>query len=313
MLNIYSDNFPVPKDDDISTVDHVLRYYETINLDIEGSKKILETFDSVHRGFKVPSPSQEAIAAATARTEGVSNVVPSGSAGDLVRILDDSNPAQPQEPVPSPAPAPMPPQPQEPSPAPMPPQPQEPVPSPTPMPPQEPVPSQGPRPQPDEEIQENISIYEIDDGEHYDNYTTEVKIAGEQLKKLNIELGKPPGKTKLVIKPGQYKKAKQDYLDALNRGKTLSDLNKQIEIGFEDIAKRRGTDTKIVKIEINNRKILKDARNVMESKPELGENPTIEKAKENMEDSIAYLRQQYEVIQEELKGLTGGSKKKKDT
>ena len=103
MLNIYSDNFPVPKDDDISTVDHVLRYYETINLDIEGSKKILETFDSVHRGFKVPSPSQEAIAAATARTEGVSNVVPSGSAGDLVRILDDSNPAQPQEPVPSPA------------------------------------------------------------------------------------------------------------------------------------------------------------------------------------------------------------------
>ena len=38
MLNIYSDNFPVPKDDDISTVDHVLRYCQTINLDIEGSK-----------------------------------------------------------------------------------------------------------------------------------------------------------------------------------------------------------------------------------------------------------------------------------
>ena len=55
MLNIYSDNFPVPKDDGISTVDHVLRYYETINLDIS-LEKILETFDSVHRGFKVPSP-----------------------------------------------------------------------------------------------------------------------------------------------------------------------------------------------------------------------------------------------------------------
>ena len=49
MLNIYSGNFPVPKDDDISTVDHVLRYYETINLDIEGSKEILKTFDSVDK------------------------------------------------------------------------------------------------------------------------------------------------------------------------------------------------------------------------------------------------------------------------
>ena len=116
------------------------------------------------------------------------------------------------------------------------------------MPPQEPVPSQGPRPQPDEEIQENISIYEIDDGEHYDNYTTEVKIAGEQLKKLNIELGKPPGETKLVIKPGQYKKAKQDYLYALNRGKTLSDLNKQIEIGLRTLLKEEELILKWLKL-----------------------------------------------------------------
>lgn len=91
MLNIFSGNFPVPKDDDIFTVDDVLRYYETINLDIEGSKKILDTFDSVDRVFEIPSPLPEEIAAATAKTEGVSNVVPSGAAGDLVRILDDKN------------------------------------------------------------------------------------------------------------------------------------------------------------------------------------------------------------------------------
>jgi len=141
MLKIFSGNIPLPKDGshDIFTVDDVLRYYETINLDIEGSKKILKTFDSVDRGFKVPSPSAEAIAAATAETEGVSNVVPSGTAGNLVQGLNkkiaeegEEEEGEGDEPVPSPAPAPMPP-------------------------PQEPVPPQGPRPQPGEQdIQENV-------------------------------------------------------------------------------------------------------------------------------------------------------------
>lgn len=119
MLNIFSGNFPVPKDDDIFTVDDVLRYYETINLDIEGGKKILDTFDRLDRDFKVPSPRPEEIAAATAETEGVSNVVPSGTAGNLVQELDEIIAREvgevgevEQGPVPSPAPAPIP-QPQE--------------------------------------------------------------------------------------------------------------------------------------------------------------------------------------------------------
>ena len=188
MLNIYSGNFPVPKDDDISTVDHVLRYYETINLDIEGSKEILKTFDRVDRGFNVPSPSPEVIAAATAETEGVSNVVPSGAAGDLVQELDKIIAREEGEvgevgqvgegPVPSPAPVA---------------QPREPVPSPAPIPqPQEPVPPQGPRPQPGEEIQGNISMLYINYNEYSQNTTKELKIAKDNLEKLNEELFKPP-------------------------------------------------------------------------------------------------------------------------
>ena len=110
MLNIFSGNnpLPIPKDDNIITVDDVLRYYETINLDIEGSKKILDTFDRVDRGFEIPSPLPEEIAAATAKTQAVSKVVPSGSAGEFVKQLDEK--IAKEGPLPSPSPAPMPPQ-----------------------------------------------------------------------------------------------------------------------------------------------------------------------------------------------------------
>ena len=371
-LKTYNGTNQEKKDDKISTIVHVLKYYEIINEDIQGSQEIFNTFDKIDRNFSIPSPTvpdQEEVRsyepelsrdaqdlmtelqeptpedAETAATKAESDSDQDGMAwvkepgaiaktadGRLGRItstilshdgnlevsllfwpeeesseyinagsLTKADPsdtgyddiatgnaekaalarkvaAEAQEQG-----------------------------------------LQGERPPPQPGTQENISIYEIRDDEYYGNYTIELKIAVEQLKKFNRELNKPPGESRMVIKPEDYKNAENDYKDALKRGKILANLNKQIEKGVEEIVQRRGGETKLEEInkEINETQILTPALKIyLESQIETepGKDPDIKDAKINIEGTITYLTQRYEVIKGLLEGLNvaaGGGKKKR--
>lgn len=205
-----------------------------------------------------------------------------------------------------------------PSPAPMP---QGPVPTPAPM-PQEPLPSKGPRPQPGKEIQDIITIYDDIKDITPQNSTIELEIAKGNLEKLNIELGKSPGETRLIIKPENYEKAKNDYLDALERGKKYNELVYQFIADTKAIASKRGKQTSDQDIinEIENEEKVKDAKGIMESLYNPKDLKVLDNAKKYIEANIAYLEERNKVVQDKLVeelgykdptlGLGGGKKKR---
>ena len=283
---------------DVSKIDDVLRYYEMINIDIEGSQEMVNMFDS-------------------RALQGTPNEEPSENIREFLDEIDEmplnlklEGQGGLKEPAPSPAAAPAPiPNPTQPAAAPAE------APSPAPSPAPIPTPQERPPPQPG--TQENISIYEIPrDNEYYENYTEELKIAAEQLNKFNEELTKPPGKSRMVIKPEDYKNAENGYKAALKRGKTLTNLNKQIEKGVEEIVQKRGGETKLEEINKEINANTYDARKIylasqIETDP--GKDPDIKDAKINIEGTITYLTQIYELIMCLIKVLnvvSGGVNKK---
>ena len=80
----------------------------------------------------------------------------------------------------------------------------------------------------------------INYNEYSQNTTKELKIAKDNLEKLNEELFKPPDNSRLVIKPEKYEKAKQDYLEALeNCIKIYNNLVYQFKANNKTIAQSK--------------------------------------------------------------------------
>ena len=101
-LKTYNGTNQEKKDDKVFTIFDVLKYYEIINEDIQGSQEIFNTFDKIDRKFSIPSPTvpeQEAVLS--------SNPELSPNALGLITQIQEPEPEEP-EPAPSPAPSPAP-------------------------------------------------------------------------------------------------------------------------------------------------------------------------------------------------------------
>ena len=99
----------------------------------------------------------------------------------------------------------------------------------------------------------------------------------------------------------------------------MSGESEKVTLSVEEIVQRRGGETKLEEInkEINETQILTPALKIyLESQIETepGKDPDIKDAKINIEGTITYLTQRYEVIKGLLEGLNvaaGGGKKKR--
>lgn len=104
-IKVFTGNVQESKDVGEFTIDDVLKYYEMIDMDIEGSQDMVEMFDITPYYFKVPSPRASDVA------EALREPLPEDQpefVRDALAVIDERNRPSPGSPAPSPASIPTP-------------------------------------------------------------------------------------------------------------------------------------------------------------------------------------------------------------